>query len=326
MISATFKVQTIGEILKTARKKRGLSLKQISEVIKIRQEYLRALENGDYSVFASEVYLKGFLKNYAKFLGIDQKRALALYRREHAEKQKSNIKAPDIKTHEKINPTITPERLIISIVLILAVAIVYYLINQVSYILKKPILKITSPITIEAEKEGSFDTTDDTITIKGEVSAGATLKLNGNDVVTNNLQQFEINNISLTSGSNEFMITAESQFGKKSWIKLKVNKLDETTDNDTTIEEDTEQISIMNITISVSPADANVLVITDGQTQINQVLRNGQTKSFTANKNVIIQSPRPTNVHITINGQSFEIQTSQRHEWELINGEIRQIR
>ena len=46
------------------------------------KEYLKALEESNYDSFPSEVYLKGFLKNYAKFLGINTERALAMYRRE----------------------------------------------------------------------------------------------------------------------------------------------------------------------------------------------------------------------------------------------------
>ena len=326
MISTTFKVQTIGEILKEARQKKGLTLKQISEKTKIRAEYLDALEKGDYSVFASEVYLKGFLKNYAKFLKIDANRALALYRRENINKKQETINTPKLKSTEKINPTITPEKLIISIVLILAVAVIYYLFTQISYVVKKPVLKITQPVTVESDKEAEYTTEDDKITIKGEISAGASLKLNGSDVVTNNLQQFEINNISLNEGENEFLFTATSQFGKETTAKLKITRITPQSNTEENIIEDTEENKIMNITISISPEEANVLVITDGQTQINQVLQNGAIKNFTANSNVIIQTPRPKNVHITINGQDFEITTSSRHEWELVNGEIRQLR
>ncbi len=327
MISTTFKVQTIGEILSEARRKKQLSLKQVAEITKIRAEYLKALEEGNYSAFASEVYLKGFLKNYAKFLEIDPKRALALYRRENAEQKQNSIKSPDIKLKEKINPTLTPEKLIVSVVAIVAIAIIYYLFTQISYVLKAPYLKITAPIEINGGEEKSFDTQEDIITIKGEVSPGATLALNGNEVVTNNLKQFEINNIRLTDKENEFILIATSQFGKESVIKLRVNKLVSNIDqaSEEAIE-DIPEIKIMNITLNIVNDDANVLVITDGQTKLNQVLVKGATRTFTANNKVIIQTPRPKNVKITINDQTFEITTSTRHEWELVNGEIRQIR
>ena len=66
MIKSSFQLKTIGNLLKERRQERNLTLKQISEATKIRSEYLEALEKGDYSVFPSEVYIKGFLKNYAK--------------------------------------------------------------------------------------------------------------------------------------------------------------------------------------------------------------------------------------------------------------------
>ncbi|MGE5557983.1 MAG: helix-turn-helix domain-containing protein [Bacillota bacterium] len=71
----------IGALLKKKREEKGLSYKDVQEAIKIRAHYLAALEAGDFSVIPGEVYLKGFLTNYATYLGIDRQEILAMYHR-----------------------------------------------------------------------------------------------------------------------------------------------------------------------------------------------------------------------------------------------------
>lgn len=61
---------TPGEILRTARLKRRISLVEAEQATRIRQRYLQALEDDDYSVLPKGVYSVGFLRNYAIFLGV----------------------------------------------------------------------------------------------------------------------------------------------------------------------------------------------------------------------------------------------------------------
>ncbi|UCH84037.1 MAG: helix-turn-helix domain-containing protein [Candidatus Latescibacterota bacterium] len=62
---------TVGEILKSRREKKKLSLAQVNEHTKLSVDVLRSIEQDDFGSFESEIYLKGFLRNYAKFLGLD---------------------------------------------------------------------------------------------------------------------------------------------------------------------------------------------------------------------------------------------------------------
>jgi hypothetical protein len=60
----------IGRTLELARKQRGLSLKQVEQETKIRARYLRELERENFDVLPP-VYVRGSLKTYANFLGLD---------------------------------------------------------------------------------------------------------------------------------------------------------------------------------------------------------------------------------------------------------------
>ena len=67
---------TLGESLRAARKAKKLTLEKVNLETKISVEALKSLEQDDFESFESDIYLKGFLRNYARFLGMDVEQAL----------------------------------------------------------------------------------------------------------------------------------------------------------------------------------------------------------------------------------------------------------
>ncbi|NPV25995.1 MAG: helix-turn-helix domain-containing protein [Firmicutes bacterium] len=61
----------IGDQLKEARQRKGLTIAEAEMATKIRGKYLRALEEGAYEELPARVYSVGFLRTYARFLGIN---------------------------------------------------------------------------------------------------------------------------------------------------------------------------------------------------------------------------------------------------------------
>ncbi len=61
-------MQTIGERLEEARKRKGVSIREVAEVTKIRGDYLNKFENNQFDIALPEIYVRGFLRNYAAFL------------------------------------------------------------------------------------------------------------------------------------------------------------------------------------------------------------------------------------------------------------------
>ena len=66
--------KTVGEILRAAREEKKLSVEQVNRETKMSAQTIRALEQDDFGAFSSETYLKGFLRTYADFLGLDASR------------------------------------------------------------------------------------------------------------------------------------------------------------------------------------------------------------------------------------------------------------
>ncbi len=64
-------VETVGKKLSQARQKRGLTIDEAAHATKLRPDKIVALENDDYSCFANNIYAKGFLQIYARYLKVD---------------------------------------------------------------------------------------------------------------------------------------------------------------------------------------------------------------------------------------------------------------
>jgi len=61
----------IGTSLREARIRRGIDFAQAEQATKIRGKYLRALEEEQFELLPAETYVKGFLRTYAEYLGLD---------------------------------------------------------------------------------------------------------------------------------------------------------------------------------------------------------------------------------------------------------------
>jgi cytoskeletal protein RodZ len=71
---------SIGDTLRNAREAKGISLEQAEDDTKIRKLYLQSLETGDYDAIPGRVYARGFLRNYANYLGLNQEEILLEYK------------------------------------------------------------------------------------------------------------------------------------------------------------------------------------------------------------------------------------------------------
>lgn len=69
----------IGHILREARENRGLTLEEVQAKIRINARYLAAFETGQYDALPTPVHARGFLRNYARFLGLDPQPLLDRY-------------------------------------------------------------------------------------------------------------------------------------------------------------------------------------------------------------------------------------------------------
>ena len=72
-------MQTIGERLEEARKRKGISIREASESTKIRSDYLQKFESNTFEIGLPDIYVRGFLRSYAHFLKLSAEKILTDY-------------------------------------------------------------------------------------------------------------------------------------------------------------------------------------------------------------------------------------------------------
>lgn len=72
-------MESIGERLEEARKRKGISLREAAEGTKIRSDFLGYIEQNKFDFDLPELYKRGFIKNYARFLKLDSEKIITDY-------------------------------------------------------------------------------------------------------------------------------------------------------------------------------------------------------------------------------------------------------
>lgn len=68
---------TVAEQLRHAREEQKLDIYQVAEITKIKTDHIRALESGDYDAFTAPVYIRGFVRTYARALRLNEPQVMA---------------------------------------------------------------------------------------------------------------------------------------------------------------------------------------------------------------------------------------------------------
>jgi transcriptional regulator with XRE-family HTH domain len=85
--------EALGQRFRAAREARGIALSDVAERIRIRSVYLAAIEEENWSTIGAPVYVRGFLRTYARFLGLDPEEAVAAFNRTQGPPQESALPA-----------------------------------------------------------------------------------------------------------------------------------------------------------------------------------------------------------------------------------------
>ena len=134
----------LGDALRERREHKGVTMQQAAEDTRIREKFLQAIESGDYQSLPGAVYTKGFLRNYARYLGLEPEEMLALYTGERGGSDPARTFAP-MRPLVKRSFIFTPTVLVPVIVLggiLLFIAYFYY---QFTSFAVAPHVDITDP-------------------------------------------------------------------------------------------------------------------------------------------------------------------------------------
>jgi cytoskeletal protein RodZ len=295
-------MKTVGETLRSAREQKALDLDFVSDALKIRVKYLEALEQGNYDIFPSQLYARGFLKNYAKFLGLDEGRVMALYRREYtsSNKQPSLFTRPEpvIRSFKFV---LKPGHIITGFTILVVVAIAAYLIYEYRSFSAPPSLYISTPVQNQIVNSS-------TIVVNGTTANGSKVTINGSSIgVIGSNGSFSMD-VALHAGLNQITISASNTLDRTNTIERNVI-YDEQGVNATTTPTVTGEPLSGKLTIMGD--SALIKLVTDGNTIINwQVLSSGTVKTFSANTSITIETGRASATELTVNGQTITLSGS----------------
>ncbi len=161
--------------LAAARERKGVDLVRAERDTKIRVRYLSALESGDYRDLPGAVYTKGFLRNYAIYLGLDPEDVLRQWRRERGEATSPEpVIVPPRPLAEPARPLNFSPGVVVAALLTAFVALFFvYLGSQLLRYSRPPELTVTTPA--QAVIEVSDSTTS--FRLAGTTSPGATVTI-----------------------------------------------------------------------------------------------------------------------------------------------------
>jgi transcriptional regulator with XRE-family HTH domain len=199
----------LGEKLKKLRQQYRMSYAEIAKATRIQAKYLESLENGEYEKLPAEVYVRGFLKSYARHLGLDDDAFLKLYDKEkhirenlgREQSSKEAIRYPALNTW-----IVTPRTVLIASLVLVLGGTFLYLFSEFRNFVAEPRLVIIEPL--------AGATIDSTETLfRGKTDPGAKVTLNGDPVFIGSDGSFE-EQLVLQSGLNRITVRATNRFDK----------------------------------------------------------------------------------------------------------------
>ena len=163
-------------MLRSARESRGLDRARIERDTRIRERYLAALERGAYDELPGEVYARGFLRTYARYLGLDADAMVALYRIETRGRNPATAAVPRARPRPRPQArafVITPSIVVAAVLTVLVGALIAYLAYQIVTFARTPELRIVEP------PGDVMDHAARTIVIRGVTEPNARVSVSG---------------------------------------------------------------------------------------------------------------------------------------------------
>lgn len=196
--------ERVGRPLASARRRQRLTLSQASSQLNIPVRQLQALEQGDFSLFAAEVYARGAYRQYARFLGVYTERAeRAALRTLSAVRERIPLRLHTPLTW--FQRMATPRVIFVAVLGCIGLLVGSYIGWQVWAFLVVPSLTVSQPVS------GVVDGT--TLVVQGKAEPDSHVMVNGETVLLREEGAFELP-ISLHPGINVLRVEAENAAGR----------------------------------------------------------------------------------------------------------------
>jgi len=276
---------TLGERLRKIRSDHRISLSEVSRTTKIQAKYLEAIENGEYDKLPAEVYVKGFLRNYASFLGVPEDAILKLYERERRiQKNLGRVETPKFQPNIPIHfsVSLTPKAVLSGMIFLVVFGFFSYLYFEFRSFVSEPRLVVLEPT------DGSIVGGSET-TVRGETDRRAKVTIN-NDVVTVDESGAFSDTLQLQPGTNIIAISSVNRFGKERHVDITVQSTFESSNKASDASTITPEAKSFSISVQAQAANVLVSVQSDGVVVFSGPIASGEEKRFDANTTISVSS------------------------------------
>jgi len=292
--------ETLGEKLAKKRVALGFDIKDAERATKIRVKYLTMVEESNWEKLPPDVYVYGFLKNYAAFLKLDPDKVVKLYMKERGLKEKiKKVKKqegdkPKPKKLKKPKLIITPKRIAVFAVISGALTILGYIGWQVSILAAPPKLEVKSPADNIQIEEGST-------VVEGKTDAGADVFINDVSIGVEPEGNFK-EKISLQDGVNLIKVSAKNKLGKTTQTtrtvlaKLKL-----------IVQNTPPKIEGIEMRLDIGPGTSALYIEVDGKaiSEKNAVMLPGSSQTVKAKEKIVVTASDGGSVRVFLNGKDL---------------------
>lgn len=209
--------RTVGEQLRAARERQALELLTVARALRIPLKTLDALERGDFSSLPADVYVRGFLKQYATVLGLDPVPLLRAAALERARVPSSTVTFPWMERKQKRSrlwEILSPRTTTLLAGGLGLFAVLLYVILQVRTYARAPHLEVFEPPQ-DTEVRGPV------LAVRGRTDPTAELSINGERTLVREDGMFE-ESVGLGEGVNTLRFLARSIGGRETVVVREV--------------------------------------------------------------------------------------------------------
>lgn len=304
--------KSTGDILQTARKAQGLTIEQISQAINIRPSMIKSIEEGRFFGLTDPLYLKGFIRSYARHVGLAEDEVMPFFRREYDEQEHQQQLTQPLAPIQTKKRKISPGWAVVGCLVVSIIAVLGYAYQQYVSVALTPQLQVNSP-------QNQSKTAADQITATGHTDPDANLSLNGQQLQLDPDGNFSTT-VGLASGSNVLTFKAVNKLGKTASIQrtiVSTHTVAQVIPTPTVLAATSSATSSakpnnantpapvtqLSLSLLIGPSPAWLEISVDGQVTFTGVLLPGATKTFTANTRIHLKTGNAGSTRVILSGK-----------------------
>jgi len=209
------KTRSIGEILRTEREKKHLSLDRLSVVTNIPILKIQYLEDNQFELLPSAPYVRGYLRTIARELNLDPEPLISVLRRDYKESARGELlprellqpPAPKFVFSTRVNVAV------LMVVSVVGVMVGYGLIQAYLASLP-PRLVVTQP--------AQYQVVAATVVVEGSTKPDASVVINDQPIMVNNAGGFKGEVVYTTQGLQTITVEVFDRRGQRNQLKREV--------------------------------------------------------------------------------------------------------